>query len=221
MAMTYGNRIAATLMSLFLAAVSAASGQTVEEVLAGYCRAREATVALETKFTQRKILTLFDEEEIAKGTLYFAHPDRIRWQYSEPDRSTTVINGNWGWSVLHDIKQVQRFRLDGSTTNKVLSIVGFGSCGGSLRESFAISLGDGGKGGYLLEMTPTDAQIRPYFSRVDILIDRSDYLPRKIEMHERSGDLLVFEFENLDRESIPDSTLFEFALPEGFELVEY
>ncbi len=221
MRLTRGHSLAAALMSLLLAVTSAAGAPTVEEVLAGYCRAREATVALETKFTQRKLLTLFDEEEIAKGTLYFAHPDRIRWQYSEPDRSTTVINGNWGWSVFPDIKQVQRFRLEGSTTNNVLSIVGFGSCGDSLRESFAISLGDGGKKGYVLQMTPTDAQIRPYFSRIDITIDRSDYLPRKIEMHERSGDLLVFEFEDPDRESAPDSTLFEFALPEGFELVEY
>ena len=155
---------------------------TLEEVLAAHCRARETTETLKAQFIQKRILVLFDEEETSKGKLFFAQPDRICWQYTDPDESSTVIHGENGWSVFPNIKQVQKFDLDGSKTNKILSVVGFGSCGAALTESFEVTLAGREKDAFVLEMQPLDTGITPYFSRVDLTLDRSDYLPRKIEL---------------------------------------
>jgi outer membrane lipoprotein-sorting protein len=103
----------------------------------------------------------------------------------------------------------------------VLSIVGFGRCGAPLTESFDIAMSRGKKGAFILEMKPTDEDITPYFSRVLLTLDKSDFLPRKIELHERSGDTLTFRFSDLDRNIELDNAIFEFAVPEGYELVEY
>ena len=208
------------LMTLLPTALSA-GGPTLEEVLASHCRAREATTALKAKFNQTRVFTLFDEEETSKGMLYFAQPGRICWQYSQPDKSSTVINEQSGWSVFPDIKQVQKFDLAGSQTNKVLSIVGFGPCGSPLTESFDITMSTGKKGAFILEMTPTDEGITPYFSRVALTLDKSDYLPRKIELHEKSGDILIFRFSDLKQNIELDTAIFEYAVPEGYEVVEY
>jgi len=215
------NSVIALWACLFLP-VSAGAGQpTLEDVIAEHCRAREASVTVKAKFTQTKVFTLFDETETSKGTLFFSQPDRICWQYEEPDNSSTVINGKAGWSVFPDIKQIQKFELEGSKTNKVLSIVGFGACTVPLTESFEIELGKGRKGVYVLLMTPIDPDIRPYFSRIDLTLDRSDYLPREIELHEKAGDVLRFEFSGLKRNTSLDDSIFDLVVPDDYVVVEY
>lgn len=209
------------LMCLLVVGAPRAGQPTLDEVLAQHCRAREAVVTLKAQFTQIKIFTLFDEEEKSKGVLYFSNPQRICWQYSEPDESATVINGSDGWSVFPHIKQIHKFKLDGSQTNKVLSIVGFGPCAAPLTESFEIVLGEVKKGTVSLDMTPTDDGIRPYFSRIHLTLARSDHLPRQIELYEKSGDILRFEFSDIKRDTKLDKTIFECAVPDGYEVVEY
>lgn len=202
--------------------VSAAAGQlTLDEVIAEHCRARAATATVKAKFTQTKVFTLFDETKTSKGTLLFAQPARICWQYESPDKSSTVINGKTGWSVFPDIKQVQKFLLDGSKTNKVLSIVGFGECSTPMTESFEIELDQGRKVGYVLLLKPTDPDITPYFSRIDLTLDRSDYMPREIVLHEKAGDLLRFEFSGFKRNTRLDDSIFEWVVPAGYEVVGY
>jgi outer membrane lipoprotein-sorting protein len=213
--------VSALLLSTLLPTALRAGGPTLDEVLANHCRARETTATLKARFDQTKVFTLFEEEEKSKGVVYFAQPGRICWQYSQPDQSSTVINEQAGWSVFPDIKQVQKFNLAGSQTNKVLSIVGFGPCGSPLTESFDIAMSKGKKGAFVLEMKPTDEGITPYFSRVVLTLDKSDYLPRKIELHERSGDILMFGFSDLDRNIKLNNAIFEYAVPDGYEVVEY
>jgi outer membrane lipoprotein-sorting protein len=58
-------------------------------------------------------------------------------------------------------------------------------------------------------------------SRIDLTLSRTDYLPRKIEIHERSGDVLWFGFSNLQTNMAMDEAMFEFIVPDGFSVVEY
>jgi outer membrane lipoprotein-sorting protein len=206
---------------LIIPATSRSGGPTLDEVLAGYCKAREATAALKADFEQTRVFALFDEEEVSKGTFYFAQPDRVCWQYTEPDESRTVISGELGWSVFPEIEQVQKFKLAGSKTNRVLSIVGFGACGQPLSDSFDITLEKTGKRAFVLDMTPTDKDITPYFSRIELTLDRKDFLPRKIVLHEKSGDILTFGFSDLKRSVELEDSIFEYHVPEGYVVVEY
>jgi len=40
-------------------------------------------------------------------------------------------------------------------------------------------------------------------------------------MHETSKDLLIFDFNDLEKNIKLDESLFEFSVPEGFEVVTY
>ena len=194
---------------------------TLDQIIDKHCNARKTSTTIMAKFTQTKVFTLFEEREISRGTLFFARPNRICWQYSEPDKSTTVINGEAGWSVFPHIQQVQKFKLDGSKTNKILSIIGFGMCGAPLKDYFDIELGEEINKVYLLLLKPTDSDITPYFSQIEFSLDRSDFLPREIVLHEKSGDLLRFTFTGLERNKKLDESVFELAVPDGYEVVEY
>lgn len=200
--------------------VEPAGELSLEQILDAHCRARANTASLRAEFIQTRVFTLFDETETSRGEFLFAHPEKIGWFYSEPDRSSTVINGDQGWTVLPHIRQIQKFRLEGSTTNRVLAIVGFGRCGAPLTQSFEVSMaGDGDD--YTLVLKPTDAAITPYFDRIDLSLDRKDFLPRRIELYEKSGDRMIFEFRDLDSKTEIDIHRFEYAVPEGFTVVEY
>jgi outer membrane lipoprotein-sorting protein len=213
--------ILAVLLTLRPSSASEPEQPSLEQLLVAHCNAREATTTLRARFVQTRTFALFDEKETSGGELFFAQPDRICWQYSDPDQSSTVINGEWGWSAFPDIKQIQKFELGGSQTNKILSIVGFGSCTAPLSKSFEITLASRGNGTVVLQMEPTDKDLKPYISSVDLTLDESDYLPRKIVLHERSGDLLEFEFSGLKRNLRLDATIFVYRVPKGYEVVEY
>lgn len=214
--------VAGMLVLLSPLPVKPAGGLSLEQILDAHCRARANTDALRAKFVQTRVFTLFDETETSRGELLFAQPEKIGWFYSEPDRSSTVINGAEGWTVLPHIKQVQKFRLEGSTTNRVLAIVGFGECGAPLTDSFEVSMAENiGGDYYTLVLKPTDGAIAPYFNRIDLSLDREDFLPRRIELFEKSGDRMVFEFHNLDSKAEININRFEYVVPDGFTAVEY
>src|SRR5512139_2959471 len=87
---------------------------TAAEALRAHCAAREATVTLRAQCVQVKVFENLGEEDRSSGVLYYRKPDAVRWQYSEPDTSWTVLQGDKGWSVFPRIRQVQKFDLQRS-----------------------------------------------------------------------------------------------------------
>jgi len=193
----------------------------LDEVLASHCRAREELVSLRASFTQTKVFTLFDEREESSGEFVYLRPGMLSWRFTSPDSSLTVIKGETAWTVLPHIRQVQKARLSGSSTDRVMSIVGFGSCGAGMKEDFDISLAGERDGLVILEMVPVSEDIAPYFSLIELGLDPDDYLPRGVVFHEHSGDLLIFEFTSVEPGAPVDEEQFEFSVPDGFDLIEY
>jgi outer membrane lipoprotein-sorting protein len=197
-----------------------ASTPTLAEVLNAHCRAREATKSLRARFVQTKVFAALDERDTSSGVLCYRRPDALRWQYLEPDTSWTVVRGQSGWSVFPGIRQVQKFTLRGARAEALLSVIGFGSCGRDLRESFRIALRPGGDGAHVLEMVPEDPRFAASFARVDLTLDAKDFLPRKVVMREVSGDTTSFEFLGLERDARLADGLFEYEIPKGYTVVE-
>lgn len=213
----------AVILAAVLLAFSSADGQdlSLDEVLDAQCVAREELVSLRASFTQTKVFTLFDEKEEASGEFAFLRPGRIMWSFTSPDSTLTVIDGESAWTVLPHIRQVQKVRLGGSSIDRIMSIIGFGSCGAEMREDFEISLKGKEDGLILLDMVPVSEDISPYFSVIELGLDPADHLPRRIVFQEHSGDLMIFEFRDVAPGAQVDTAEFEFSIPEGFELIEY
>lgn len=219
--------LAAPLAALAAAALLAAGAAraappaSLARVLAAHCRAREETSTLRTRFVQTRSLTALGEEERSAGVLLYRKPDSLRWEYSEPDASWTVIRGRRGWAVFPSIRQVQRFELGSSRLDGVLSIVGFGACGPAFAESFEITMAPREAGGRpVLSLAPLRPEIAASFTRIELALDPDDHLPRRVVLTETSGDTVRFEFLDL-RRSVPiDPSLFEFATPKDYSVVQ-
>lgn len=188
-------------------------------VLASHCQARQQLASLRARFVQTKVFEVLQEEDQSQGTLYYRQPDAVRWQFTKPDSSYTVLRGDSGWAVFPDIRQVQRFGLQGSRAANVLAIVGFGSCGPDLERAFRIALASGERGAPVLVLQPAAPELAASFDRIELTLDPVSHLPRKVSLHETSGDVVRFEFFDLQPGVPVDSGLFEYTVPKGFEVV--
>jgi len=211
----------AAAVSVRAAATAPAKEMTLAEVLEAHCRAREGLESLRARFTQTRVYTVFDEREESAGAFAFRRPGMLRWQFASPDSSVTVIRGDSAWTVLPRIRQVQKMALGGSSTDRVMSIIGFGSCGKGFAEAFKITLKGTEGARAVLEMIPVAEDIAPYFSLIELALDPKDFLPRRIVFHEHSGDLMIFEFSDLRPGARVPASEFHLAVPTGYELVEY
>jgi outer membrane lipoprotein carrier protein len=187
-------------------------------VVEAHCRAREQTTTLRARFVQTKVFTVLGEEDRTSGVLYYRKPDQLRWEYEQPDRSWTIIDGKRGWAVFPGTKQVQRFELGAGRGDAILSIVGFGACGPDFVRSFEISLGRGERGAQVLSMTPRRPELAASFRGVELTLDPTDHLPRRVLLHETTGDDVRFDFDDLRMGVKLEPSLFEFTTPEGYSV---
>ena len=82
-------------LGLFVLLVPATgSAGELDAFQARLTRLGQRTRTLSASFTQRKRLKLFRSEVTTRGRLYYARPDRLRWETLPPDASTLVVVGN-------------------------------------------------------------------------------------------------------------------------------
>jgi len=62
--------------------------------LAELDRTSKGTQQLDGEFTQHNRMKLFKQELVSKGRLSFSAPRKVRWEYTSPDPSTLILDGN-------------------------------------------------------------------------------------------------------------------------------
>ncbi len=215
----------AALVALLLSTPLARAGAppapqpSLAGVLDAHCRARAALTTLRARFVQTKVFTAIEEEERSDGVLYYRKPDKLRWEYTAPDRSWTVIAGDRGWAVFPRIRQVQRFDVGRARADGILSTIGFGACGPALADAFDMTLASGAGGAPLLSMKPRRPELAASFTRIELTLDSKDHLPRDILLHETTGDTTRIELSDVRTGVAIEGSLFQFAAPEGYTVV--
>jgi outer membrane lipoprotein carrier protein len=188
-------------------------------LLAAHCRARAELGTLRARFVQTRIFALVEEVDRSTGTLFYRKPDALRWQYTTPDSSYTVLRGDSGWASFPDIRQVQRFRVRESKAAAALALVGLGRCAPDFERSFRIAPGGTQGDAPVLVLVPTAPDLAAAFLRIELVLDPRLYLPREVSLHEVSGDTQRFEFLDLEPGARLDAALFEYTVPKGYEVV--
>lgn len=201
-------------------AAHAAPGRSAPDVVAAHCRAREALATLRTRFVQTKVFTAIGDEERSSGIFYYRKPDAFRWDYAEPDGSFTVVNGRQGWAVFPRIRQVRKVDVEDGRLEGILSVVGFGACGPAFGDSFEVAMTAPRGEAVVLSMKPLRPEIAALFTVIELTLDPRDHLPRTVILNESSGDRIRFDFLDLRRDVRLDASLFRFAPPEDYEVMD-
>jgi outer membrane lipoprotein-sorting protein len=176
--------------------------------------------SLSASFDQTRTIDITDQTIKASGRLYLQKPDRILLDYTDPEPQKLLVDDSVVMIYLPSLKQVQRFRFEGSPEGKNLFV--FWEPLGELEKEFTIS-SSRRKGARLryIELKPREETNTTGFSKLVLGIDTDLRFPRVIEVEEMGGDVVKMVLSRIRIDPKLDESLFELDLGEEIEIIDY
>jgi outer membrane lipoprotein-sorting protein len=193
--------LAAVCTAGFLALVlPAALADGLDEVLASFDEAQEAIHTLSASFVQTTTNPMLKDAIHAEGRFYMTKPDAIRWEYDTPEEMSFVIasdhyTGYFPSRGRAEKKNVQRY------SKKIFRYFGMGQQSADLVKTYDLSLAEpqGESAGYhVLILEPKKRRARKRVDQVRFWLDRTSFLPMKVEYLAADGSTRVVEFTRVD-----------------------
>jgi outer membrane lipoprotein carrier protein len=210
------------LLHLGVCGVPAAkSGQTLglDELVARIQSRYDRTTHLRARFRQETRLQGFDQVQSGEGQVWILKPGMMRWDYTKPERQTIIANGDTLWIYLPEDRQAIRDQVNQSLGTRTPALFLAGQA--RLTELFAVTgmpIQGPGEGGLLrLELTPKAGGL-PY-TQVQLGVDPSSYLVKLVRLVDALGNITTMWFADIDSEGPVDSSLFQFQVPPGVEVI--
>jgi outer membrane lipoprotein carrier protein len=141
--------------------------------------------SLQCNFVQTKTSSLVAEKVVSKGVMYYQTPSLLRWEYTFPNVSTLILNGNN--AVLLD---KNGNRMGNEKTLKQLGGIIISMINGNgivASKQFSTEYYDNGTE-MLVVLTPKQKQMKNFHSTIELKIDTKTMLANEITMNEKSGD---------------------------------
>lgn len=170
---------------------------------------------MQAQFEQVKESRLLAETETARGSLWYRKPDRVRWEYREPDQMTIVVTDDTMQTWHVDLKRAERMEI-GRYSEQVFRMMGATAALDSLTEYFTVeaSFPSDPTEPYRLGLTPRYRRIAKRIASMTIWIDPTRFLPVRLEYEEPDGDRTEYRLSSIEANpELPDS-LFELTLPD-------
>lgn len=176
---------------------------------------------LEANFTQVKQSELLLEPVQSHGVFSFSAPDRVRWEYQDPDPISLLINGDVMTTWYKDIGQAEKIYV-GEHSQRILEYLGASSSMGKLLEYFDVVMrtpNDLSKP-FHLELTPRFARVEKRVREMEIWIHPELYLPVRLRYVEGNGDVTEYDFTDLKVNAALPEDRFDLTIPEEVDLRE-
>lgn len=169
---------------------------------------------LRARFVQRKSSALLLNPVDSTGDFRFLAPDRVRWDYEEPDRMVVIFSGETLTTYRPDDKSAEQVKVARQSRRFVKILAGTQPLD-ELREQFRISLVDrGAPEPYVLTLKPIHRTLKRKIDSVMLEVDRERLLPVVIEYNEADGDSTRYELRSLEVDSGIDESVFALELGE-------
>jgi outer membrane lipoprotein carrier protein len=189
--------------------------ELVARVQARYDR----TQHLHAHFRQETRLHGFDQVQTGAGEVWIRKPGMMRWDYTKPEPQTIIANGDTLWIYLPRERQVIRDQVNHSMGTRTPALFLAGQA--RLTELFNITgapAQDPSEAGLLsLELTPK-AGGSPH-THVQLGIDSTSYLVRRVRLTDALGNITTMWFSNIDTEGRVEPSMFQFQVPPGVEVI--
>lgn len=192
----------------------------VEALVALVVQQQRALRSLRAEFTQTTASELLLDPVTSSGSFRFLAPDRVRWDYREPERMVVVFADDTVTTYHPDQARAERVRIAAAHRRFVQSLAGTQPLD-DLSSQFSITLGDQGPTGpYRLVLTPTHRTLRRKLEAVRLEVDRQLLLPVAVEYRSATGDSTRYEFRQLELNPELAPSGFELDLDEGVTVQE-
>lgn len=156
----------------------------------------------------------------ASGTVTFARPLRMRWDYRGGEPQLFLADGEHFYFRPPGASKVFRKAIDEKALGgKIPLLLLFGK--GDIGEMFRVEEAIARKGGEetALRLVPR-GDGAPDVRRVDLVVGASDLLPREIHLYDRLGGANHLYLEELKPDAAVPAGFFRFRRPPGTEVVD-
>jgi outer membrane lipoprotein carrier protein len=201
------------------ASASADASPCVDEAIDAIQKRYESVKDLSAAFVQTARPVAFGgaaaAPQVSRGSVMFAKPGKMRWQYSEPEPSLVVSDGKTLW--IHDPAHAEVHRM--RVTEGYLSgaAIQFLIGEGDMRRDFTVTeiacSGDLAE----LELAPkTDVG----FEKLRVVAERATGELRRTTIFDLLGNVTEIEFSELRENQGPDDSEFRFEAPPGLVVID-
>jgi outer membrane lipoprotein carrier protein len=154
--------------------------------------------SLRADFIQLKRSELLLEPVESTGEFCYLAPDRVRWDYREPDAMVVVFADDVVTTFHPEGGRAERLKISRRERRMVKALGGTLPLD-DLMAYFKISFEDtAAPEPYYLEFRPTSAAIQKKLDSLRLAVDRHLLLPTMMEYNEADGDTTRYEFHDLE-----------------------
>lgn len=139
-------------------------------------------------FSQVKTMKYLNGSVTSRGRMYYARPDRLRWEYTSPSAYVFIIDG--GHVTMKSAHKTSTVDAHGSKIFQSISQIMISSVTGRMlqgNKDFAVTMLDGGKE-WLAWLTPKRGDMKKLFRGIRIHFRPSDCSVSKVDIYELNGD---------------------------------
>lgn len=161
-------------------------------------------LCLQADFVQERTSAVFAEPVVQKGKMYFKSPDKLRWEYTEPQ--PIIIIFNQGKSLL----KTATGQVD--APNKMIDELGkmiISTVNGDNfidNKNFTLEYIKNENGGIDAVLTPKSRKIKALYGKIVVRLDAESFLADEVVMEEANGDStkIMFTNEKVNTEILDD-----------------
>lgn len=172
--------------------------------------------SIKAKFEQEHRLLMFDDVLRSEGYLYYQKPGRIRWEFTRPYASLTILLEN-GAVEKFDVIAGRPVRVETGSQKvlaEVLTQIMNWQRGNLLSAAEGFRLVLFPSSGYKLVMIPESKGMAKIFSRLEFEIDKENFLVNSVCLWENENDYTMIRFLDQQVDSELDADLFNAKQPQ-------
>jgi len=184
-------------------------------ILEAWDRRQQETATLVARFTERKELKLLAKPVISKGEFFYSRPNRVRWEYLDPDQKVFVITEEMYTAYYPALKRAEEVPIKKFVGKRLFRFLGVGQKIGDLARYYDFRLASENDlpGTDLLILTPRKRSVAGHVAEMKIWVDTDTSLPRQLQYVEVDGDTTLLTFEGMRSNAEIEAARFHIDLP--------
>jgi len=210
--------LALALLAPLPARADETASQCADRAVEAVRKRYESVEDLSARFTQESRAVAFGGRGTvtrSRGEVVFARPDRMRWTYTEPERSLLVSDGEWMWIYEVGSGEVQKFPVAGGALSGAAIQFLLGEA--DLAADFHVREEACEPSRVRVELTPREPAA---YEKLRIAVEPQTGKVLETEIVDLLGNVTRVAFSDTRLNTSPDVALFRFDAPEGVEVIE-
>jgi outer membrane lipoprotein-sorting protein len=176
-------------------------------------------------FVQTRVLKSLTQPLTASGHLWFAAPDRFRWELGNPPQTIAVRGPEEMLVIYPRLKHAERYPLTGDQGGQWRDVMklleaGFPRSQAEMESQYNILSQTVTDGVCELTLQPKSATARKMMPQIKIAFSTKDFLLRSTELQFADGSTMRNDFKNSELNQKLEDSLFTPKLGSDYKIVE-